>query len=79
MSRLFTEKFRPKTLEQMILPTRIRKSLGNAELHQNYLLTGSAGRGKCVTKDTEIDILDTRTNTKMKISIEEFIKLCEIS
>ncbi len=46
MSQLFTEKFRPKNLDQMILPERIRKSLGNGELQQNYLFYGSPGLGK---------------------------------
>jgi len=46
IQELFTEKFRPKTLEQMILPERIRKSIGNGELQQNYLFYGSPGLGK---------------------------------
>ena len=46
MAQLFTEKFRPKSLEQMILPDRIRKSIGTGELHQNYLFYGSPGLGK---------------------------------
>lgn len=46
MAQLFTEKFRPKNLEQMILPDRIRKSIGEGELHQNYLFYGSPGLGK---------------------------------
>lgn len=46
MAQLFTEKFRPKSLEQMILPDRIRKSIGSGELHQNYLFYGSPGLGK---------------------------------
>lgn len=46
IQELFTEKFRPKTLEQMILPDRIRKSIGNGELQQNYLFYGSPGLGK---------------------------------
>ena len=46
MAQLFTEKFRPKNLEQMILPERIRKSIGTGELHQNYLFYGSPGLGK---------------------------------
>ena len=46
MSQLFTERYRPKTLEQMILPSRIRSSIGQGELHQNYLLYGSPGLGK---------------------------------
>ena len=46
IGELFTEKYRPKNLEQMILPTRIRKSIGLGELHQNYLFYGSPGLGK---------------------------------
>jgi replication factor C small subunit len=46
IQELFTEKYRPKTLDQLILPTRIRKALGNGELHQHLLLFGSAGTGK---------------------------------
>ena len=46
IGELFTEKYRPKTLEQMILPERIRKSIGNGELAQNYLFYGSPGLGK---------------------------------
>ena len=45
-SRLFTEKYRPQNLDKMILPKRIRQSLGDGELHQNYLFYGSAGLGK---------------------------------
>lgn len=46
MAQLFTEKFRPKNLEQMILPDRIRNSVKTGELHQNYLFYGSPGLGK---------------------------------
>lgn len=46
IQELFTEKYRPKNLEQMILPMRIRKSIGLGELHQNYLFYGSPGLGK---------------------------------
>jgi replication factor C small subunit len=45
-NQLFTEKFRPKSLEQMILPERIRTSIGTGELHQNYLFYGPPGLGK---------------------------------
>ena len=77
MSQLFTERYRPKTLEQMILPSRIRSSIGQGELHQNYLLYGSPGLGKCVIKDSMITVLDTRTNEESEISIEQFIELCQ--
>jgi DNA polymerase III delta prime subunit len=45
IQELFTEKYRPKNMEQMILPTRIRKSVGG-DLQQNYLFYGSPGLGK---------------------------------
>ena len=43
---LFTEKFRPKNLDQMILPTRIEKLVESGELHQNILFYGPPGLGK---------------------------------
>ncbi|MFA5722799.1 MAG: AAA family ATPase [Candidatus Pacearchaeota archaeon] len=46
VNQLFTEKFRPKTLKDIILPERIRKELGDGELHQNYLFYSSPGTGK---------------------------------
>jgi replication factor C small subunit len=46
IGELFTEKYRPKNLEQMILPDRIRKSIGDGVLHQNFLFYGSPGLGK---------------------------------
>jgi len=46
IQQLFTERYRPKNLDQMILPDRIRKSIGSGELHQNYLFYGSPGLGK---------------------------------
>ncbi len=45
-NQLFTEKFRPKNLDQMILPTRVRKAIGDGDLQQNYLFYGSPGLGK---------------------------------
>jgi replication factor C small subunit len=45
---LFTEKFRPKDLGQLIAPSRIKDEL-NKGLVQNLLLYGSAGTGKTST------------------------------
>ena len=44
--KLFTEKFRPKTLEHMILLPRIQSHVSDGRLHQNLLLTGNPGTGK---------------------------------
>jgi len=44
--RLLTEILRPKRIDQLILPDRIRKIIGDGELKQNLLLYGSAGIGK---------------------------------
>lgn len=46
IQELFTEKYRPKNLETVILPERIRKSVGAGDLQQNYLFYGSPGLGK---------------------------------
>lgn len=46
INQLFTEKFRPKSLKEIILPQRIREELGDGELHQNYLFYSTPGTGK---------------------------------
>lgn len=45
ITKLYTEKFRPKNLDQIILPERIRKKIENG-LEMNYLLEGKPGVGK---------------------------------
>lgn len=45
-NRLLTEILRPKTLDQLILPSRIRAILGDGTLKQNYLFYGGPGLGK---------------------------------
>lgn len=45
INSLLTEKLRPKKLEHMILPKRIKDAFQNG-LQQNVLLTGSPGSGK---------------------------------
>jgi len=44
-NELFTEKFRPKSLDQLIAPQRIKSELSRGVI-QNLLLYGSAGTGK---------------------------------
>ena len=46
VQELFTEKFRPKNFEQMILPKRIADLVRGGELHQNLLFYGPPGLGK---------------------------------
>lgn len=45
-NRLLTEVLRPKKLDQLILPPRIRAIFGDGTLKQNYLLYGGPGLGK---------------------------------
>jgi DNA polymerase III delta prime subunit len=47
--RLLTEILRPKKIEQLILPNRIKQIIGDGELRQNYLFHGSPGNGKTST------------------------------
>lgn len=44
--KLFTEKFRPKVMDHMILLPRIQSHVKDGRLHQNLLLTGNPGTGK---------------------------------
>jgi DNA polymerase III delta prime subunit len=45
-NRLLTEVLRPKKIDQLILPPRIRSILGDGSLKQNYLFYGGPGLGK---------------------------------
>jgi DNA polymerase III delta prime subunit len=45
-NRLLTEVLRPKKIDQLILPPRIRAVLGDGTLKQNYLFYGGPGLGK---------------------------------
>ncbi len=46
LEALFTEKFRPKQLDDVILTNRVRSSFGDGDIHQNLLLVGTHGIGK---------------------------------
>jgi DNA polymerase III delta prime subunit len=79
VQELFTEKFRPKKLEQMILPDRIMKLVEKGELHQNVLFYGPPGLGKTslakvltekyptlyinVSDETGVDVIRDRIKT----------------
>lgn len=43
---VWTEKYRPKKIEDAILPQRIRQLFENGEIGDNYLFGGTAGLGK---------------------------------
>ncbi len=57
INKLFTGRFRPQTLDEIILLDRIRKEIGNGELNQNYMLisnnpgTGKTSLAKILAKD----------------------------
>jgi DNA polymerase III delta prime subunit len=44
--KMFTERFRPKDLQHMLLLPRIREQVKDMKVHQNILLTGNPGTGK---------------------------------
>lgn len=43
---LFVAKFRPQTLNEILLPQRIKDEIGDGEVKQNYLFYGTQGTGK---------------------------------
>jgi len=71
---LWTERYRPTKLEELITPNRISEKLSKG-LYQNFLFYGSPGTGKCVTGDTKITIKDKETGEIKEITISEFHKL----
>lgn len=48
-NRLLTEILRPKKVDQLILPPRIKNAIGDGTLKQNFLFYGSPGTGKTST------------------------------
>nr|DAN78983.1 MAG TPA: activator clamp loader [Caudoviricetes sp.] len=57
---LWVEKYRPRTIADTIMPERIRKQLQpmvDTKSLSNLLFVGSAGLGKCLGYDTEINIM----------------------
>lgn len=48
-NRLLTEILRPKRVDQLILPPRIRQAIGDGTLKQNFLFYGTPGTGKTST------------------------------
>lgn len=76
VKELFTEKFRPQKLEQLIAPKRIKSELSKG-LVQNILLHGSPGIGKCVDENTNITVKNKNTGEIMEITIKDFMELLE--
>ncbi len=57
---IWAEIYRPKTVEDCILPDKIKKTFQeyvNKKEIPNLLLTGSAGSGKCLDPEEEIELL----------------------
>lgn len=73
---LFTEKFRPKNLEQLIAPPRIKELLSRG-LVQNLLLYGTQGTGKCVDENTIVTLKNKKSGKIIDISIKDFMALME--
>ena len=61
INELFTERFRPKNLDSIILNKRISDIVGDGNISQHMLLEGPPGTGKCVTFDTIVKIRDNET------------------
>jgi len=82
VNQLFTEKFRPKDLGQLIAPPRIKNEL-NKGLVQNLLLYGSAGTGKTSTlfilanpKDDTTMYVNASSEGGIKTVREDIPKFC---
>lgn len=76
VNELFAEKFRPKNLNHLIAPERIKAELKQG-LVQNLLLYGSPGTGKCVDGNTTITIRNKKSGEILNISFSDFMELLE--
>lgn len=68
---LWTEQYRPQTIDDCILPNSIKnlfRQQRDTGIVTNMLLTGSHGTGKCLGYNTKIDVI---------VSDELFAKIIE--
>jgi len=84
VDQLFTEKFRPKKLEHVILPTRIMDHVKSGEVHQNLLLHGPPGLGKTslakvLTMDRPTLYVNVSDETGVDVIREKIKKWCSTS
>lgn len=64
VNKLFTEIFRPQSLDQAVLIPRIYNELSSG-LKQNVLFYGGQGSGKCLDYNEEIEVfVDEKTYNK---------------
>lgn len=70
-NRLLTEILRPKRVDQLILPPRIRSAVGDGTLKQNFLFYGSPGTGKCLHPNSLITIRNIKTGEIFSLTIKE--------
>lgn len=57
---VFSEKYRPNTLKDAILPTSVKKAIRDAldnNRVQNMLFSGFPGTGKCLDPSTVINLM----------------------
>jgi replication-associated recombination protein RarA len=74
---LLTEKYRPKTLNDLITPKRVGDKLSKG-VYQHLLLYGSPGTGKCVTSDALITIKNKISGEIKTITISEYHDLLKL-
>lgn len=80
---VWEERYRPKNLDELILPSAYKKQLGNGEL-RNYLLIGTQGTGKTSTayvlsKGRKTKFIDCSTNRSISMIRDEISSFCAIA
>ena len=84
IQELFTEKFRPKKLEHIIIPKRIEDLVKNGKLHQNFLFYGPPGLGKTslakiITKNYPTLYINVSDESSVETIRERIKKWCSTS
>jgi len=80
--KLFTERFRPKTLDEIVLPERV-KSIVDKGLKQNILMSSPPGRGKtslsyilCNTNNIPFIYINASRETSVDVVRERIVNWC---
>ena len=73
---LFTERYRPLSISDMVLPDRFRKrfSKGLSDFPRILLFSDAPGTGKCLSINTLIKVRNKHSGKQLSISIKDFLK-----
>jgi len=80
---VWEERYRPRTMDELILPTKYKKQLSNEQL-RNYLFVGQQGTGKTstayvISKKRKVKFIDCSSSRSISTIRDEISAFCAIA